>query len=138
MRQPEDNLTLDLLKNTKPTQGRPPKHDALSGAERARRFRAARKAAGLTAQGEPLGMVDRAELVAMKEKFDRERLARIDADTRAKAAESKLSARAKAAEKSTMMKSLMDVLKERDQLRKEVEILRTKLETMKAAPGLRC
>lgn len=85
MKQPEDTKTLDLLGSTKPARGRPPKPDALSGAERSRRFRAARKAAGV-----PVGKVDRAELVALQEQLEQERQARIDAEARAAAAELEL------------------------------------------------
>jgi hypothetical protein len=39
MKQAEDNRTIELLEQPKRGRGRPPKADALTGAERAKRFR---------------------------------------------------------------------------------------------------
>lgn len=44
MQQPEDTKTLNLLEDVKRGRGRPPKPDALTGAERAKKFRDARRA----------------------------------------------------------------------------------------------
>lgn len=43
MKQAEDNKTIDLMGSEKRGRGRPAKPDALSGAERAKRFRDARR-----------------------------------------------------------------------------------------------
>lgn len=43
MKQPEDTKTIDLALAEKRGRGRPPKLDALTGAERAKRFRDARR-----------------------------------------------------------------------------------------------
>jgi len=43
MKQAEDKSTKDLLSSEAPRRGRPPKPDALTGAERAKRFRDAHR-----------------------------------------------------------------------------------------------
>jgi hypothetical protein len=43
MKQAEDKKTRDLLESEAPRRGRPPKADALTGAERAKRFRDAHR-----------------------------------------------------------------------------------------------
>jgi len=43
MKQAEDKKTIDLLESEAPRRGRPPKADALTGAERAKKFRDAHR-----------------------------------------------------------------------------------------------
>lgn len=49
MKQPEDNKTAELALDTKRGRGRPAKEDALTPAERAKRYRDSKRASGITA-----------------------------------------------------------------------------------------